>query len=97
MKLLGCWAILASTIENARRVQALRVSHGGFVKWLAAQDAVDKDAWVKTFRRTFKFMGGEVVGEFLMSIGYLPGAHRPDCPIQGRIARLSPPWMRAKD
>ena len=88
---------VAATIENARRVQALRVSHGGFVKWLAAQDAVDKDAWVKTFRRTFKFMGGEVVGEFLMSIGYLPGAHRPDCPIQGRIARLSPPWMRAKD
>ncbi len=29
---------------------------------------------MKLFRQTFLFTGGEIVGEFLMSIGYLPGA-----------------------
>jgi hypothetical protein len=33
--------------------------------------------WVKLFKQTFRFTGGEIVGEFLMSIGYLPGAHVP--------------------
>jgi DNA-3-methyladenine glycosylase I len=37
-------------------------------------------------------MGGEVVGEFLMSIGYLPGAHAADCPVYRRILKLDPPW-----
>jgi DNA-3-methyladenine glycosylase I len=31
-----------------------------------------------------------------MSIGYLPGTHRPDCPVFRRIARLDPPWMQAE-
>lgn len=86
---------VAAIIENACRVRALRSSHGGFAAWLSVQQAGDKQAWVKIFRRTFKFVGGEIVGEFLMSIGYLPGAHRQDCPIQARIASLSPPWMTA--
>ncbi len=46
------------------------------------------------FREHFVFTGGEVVGEFLMSIGYLPGAHREDCPVYRRIAELDPPWMQ---
>lgn len=55
---------VAAIIENARRVRALRDSHGGFAAWLTVQEAADKEVWVKLFRRTFKFMGGEVVGEF---------------------------------
>jgi DNA-3-methyladenine glycosylase I len=51
---------------------------------------------VRLFRHTFLFMGGEIVGEFLMSIGYLPGTHRPTCPVYRRIAALNPPWMQAK-
>ena len=49
---------------------------------------------MKLFRREFVFTGGEIVGEFLMSIGYLPGAHAPDCPAFRRIARLKPPWAQ---
>lgn len=81
-------------IENARRVQALRASHGGFAAWLDAHHPLEKPAWVKLFKTSFKFTGGEIVGEFLMSLGYLPGAHGPDCPVAGQIAALSPPWMR---
>jgi len=81
-------------IENARRLRALRAEHGGFADWIQAHHPLRKDDWVKLFRESFVFTGGEVVGEFLMSIGYLPGAHRQDCPVYRRIAELDPPWMR---
>jgi DNA-3-methyladenine glycosylase I len=83
-----------AVIENARRVRSLRDSHGGFAAWIQAQHPQAKDDWVKLFKKTFKFTGGEITGEFLMSIGYLPGAHRPDCPVAVKIAALSPAWMR---
>jgi DNA-3-methyladenine glycosylase I len=48
---------------------------------------------VRLFKRTFRFTGGEIVGEFLMSTGYLPGAHVETCPVYTEIAVLAPPWM----
>ena len=84
---------VAAIIENAQRLVALRESDGGFASWIEAHHPQAKDDWVKLFRETFVFMGGEIVGEFLMSIGYLPGTHREDCPIYQRIAALDPPWM----
>jgi DNA-3-methyladenine glycosylase I len=84
-----------AVIENARRVQALRASHGGFAAWLDAHHPLEKPAWVKLFRQTFLFTGGEIVGEFLISLGYLPGAHAADCPVAARIAALAPPWRQA--
>ncbi len=48
---------------------------------------------MKLFKGTFRFTGGEIVGEFLMSTGWLPGAHRESCPAYARIARLGPAWM----
>lgn len=81
-------------IANARTVQGLRASHGGFAGWLDAHHPRDKPAWVKLFRQTFRFTGGEIVGEFLMSLGWLAGAHAPDCPAHARILPLEPPWRR---
>ena len=46
-------------------------------------------------RKTFVFMGPEVVNEFFMSIGYLPGAHDEKCPVGREIARQTPAWMRS--
>lgn len=84
-----------AVIENARRIRAMRASHGSFADWLAAHHPRDKAEWVKLFKQTFLFTGGEITGEFLMSIGYLPGAHREDCPVYARIAKMRPPWMQA--
>lgn len=84
-----------AAIENARRIQALRDSHGGFKAWLDLHHPLDKADWVKLFKKQFLFTGGEIVGEFLMSSGYLPGAHRDDCPVFGEIAALDPAWMRS--
>ncbi len=81
-------------VDNAGRIQAMRDSHGGFAAWLDAHHPLNKADWVKLFKRSFRFTGGEITGEFLMSTGYLPGAHRIDCPVYARIAALEPPWMR---
>ena len=88
---------VAAAIENARRIQALRASHGGFANWLDAHHPQGKPDWTKLFRKTFVFTGGEIVGEFLMSLGYLPGAHAADCPVAARIAALGPPWTATAD
>ena len=72
-------------IHNAGVVLNLQRSHGSFAAWLDAQGPLDKPQWVKVFKKTFRFTGGEVVNEFLMSINKLPGAHRPDCPVTARI------------
>lgn len=87
-----------AAIHNAQVIQGLRDEHGGFAQWLDAQhlaegNARDKAAWVKLFKKTFRFTGGEITGEFLMSLGYLPGAHRESCPVYARITKLQPPWM----
>jgi len=85
-----------AAIENARRIIKLRKSHGSFAAWLDAHHPRSKEDWVKLFRQTFVFTGGEITGSFLLSIGYLPGAHDESCPVFARIARLDPPWMRVE-
>lgn len=80
-----------AAIENARRIRAMPST---FAEWLDAHHPRSKDEWVKLFKKTFVFTGGEITGSFLMSIGYLPGAHEEWCPVFRKIARLRPAWMR---
>ncbi len=84
---------ITSIIENARRIRDMRESHGGFARFLEIHHPMAKSGWVKLFKKTFKFTGGEIVNEFLMSLGYLPGAHSPGCPAYKRILKEKPPWM----
>ena len=81
-----------AAIENARRLLAIREEHGSFHRWLKAHHPLDKSDWVKLFKRSFRFTGGEITGEFLMSTGWLPGAHREDCPVHSAILEKRPPW-----
>jgi DNA-3-methyladenine glycosylase I len=85
---------IEATIENARRIRALRQSHGSFRDWIEAHHPRSQEDWILLFRRSFRFTGGQIVNEFLMSLGYLPGAHAPDCPVFARILELAPPWAR---
>lgn len=84
-----------AAIENARRIVGLRQRYSSFAGWLDHHHPQSKSDWLVLFRKTFRFVGGEIVGEFLLSTGYLPGAHRPDCPVRQRIESLDPPWLRA--
>jgi DNA-3-methyladenine glycosylase I len=88
-------AKIAAAIENARRVQGLRHRHGSFAAWLDQHHPQSAEDWTALFRRTFRFTGGQIVGEFLISLGYLPGAHEPDCPVFARILERRPPWAAA--
>jgi DNA-3-methyladenine glycosylase I len=82
-----------AAIENAKTLQAFRSTHGGFAGWLDAHHPLTKEEWVKRFKKSFRFVGGEIVNEFLMSLGYLPGAHVEHCPVHARIVETNPPWM----
>ena len=85
---------IEAAIANAARILELRESHGSFAGWLAAHHPRSKEEWVRLFKSTFRFTGGEIVGEFLMSIGYLPGAHAETCPVHRRILKRRPAWAR---
>jgi DNA-3-methyladenine glycosylase I len=76
-----------AAIENAKIILQIRQESGSFCKWLDlhAEDITSLEGWTKLFKKTFKFTGGEIVNEFLMSTGYLPGAHSPQCPVFERI------------
>jgi len=81
-----------AAIENARRVLSLREEHGSFAAWLNLHHPRVKEDWVKLFKKTFLFTGGEIVNEFLTSTGYLPGAHVPGCPVYEKVLASNPPW-----
>jgi DNA-3-methyladenine glycosylase I len=84
-----------AVIANARRIRELRHSHGSFDAWLDSHHPQPLEQWTRLFRQHFRFTGGLIVHEFLMSLGYLPGAHAEDCPVYARILELAPPWSRA--
>lgn len=68
-----------ATIHNAGSIINLKKEYGSFKKWLDWHHPLSKGEWVKLFKKTFRFTGGEITGEFLMSTGYLEGAHDKDC------------------
>ncbi|MEX1246660.1 MAG: DNA-3-methyladenine glycosylase I [Thermoanaerobaculia bacterium] len=87
---------IRAVIENARRILALRESHGSFAKWLDAHHPQPAKAWQKLFKETFVFTGGEIVGSFLMSTGYLRRAHTPGCPVYRKVVAKKPAWTTGK-
>ncbi len=71
-----------AAIYNAQKILDIQKEFGSFSEWLdiQAKDIKhDKSAWVKLFKKHFKFVGGEIVGEFLTSINLIPGAHGKEC------------------
>lgn len=85
---------IQAAIENAKTILQLQREHGSFAQWLRLHHPKPKEEWVRLFKKTFRFTGGEIVGEFLMSIGYLPGAHVPECPIYKLVLKAKPMWKR---
>ena len=83
-----------AAIENAKTILQLQKEHGSFEKWLESHHPKTKDEWVKLFKKTFKFTGGEIVNEFLMSIGYLPGAHAADCAVHKKAIKAGALWNK---
>ena len=76
-----------AAIENAKTVLQLQKEYGSFKNWIEHHHPKTKEEWVKIFKNTFRFTGGEIVNEFLMSTGYLPGAHTSECPVFKQIVK----------
>ena len=83
-----------AAVENAKTILGLQKEYGSFEKWLEHHHPKTKEEWVKLFKKTFRFTGGEIVGEFLMSIGYLPGAHSASCKIYKKVIQQKPMWSK---
>ncbi|MCZ2128480.1 MAG: DNA-3-methyladenine glycosylase I [Anaerolineales bacterium] len=84
-----------AAIVNARRILELQKEYGSFKNWLDAHHPLTLAEWTKLFKKTFVFVGGEIVNEFLMSVGYLRGAHEEDCPVFQKVAAQKPKWMES--
>jgi len=83
-----------AAIENAKTVLQIQKEFGSFKKWLDHHHPKTREEWVKLFKTTFRFTGGEIVNEFLMSIGYLRGAHVESCPIYKKLLKGKPAFLR---
>lgn len=83
-----------AAIENAKTILKIQEDFGSFEKWLDSHHPKTLPEWMKLFKKTFKFTGGEIVNEFLMSIGYLSGAHSTNCEIYHKTLEAKPAWNR---
>jgi len=85
---------IEATIDNAKRIKAIQKEFGSFKNWLDSHHPKTKEEWVKVFKSSFRFTGGEIVNEFLMSTGYLPGAHVETCPVYKKVMKMKPKWSK---
>ncbi len=83
-----------AAIHNAQVVIGIQKTYGSFKNWLDDQGVLTRKEWVKLFKQTFKFTGGEITNEFLMSSGYLPGAHVESCPVYQLVVAQRPVWLK---
>ncbi len=83
-----------AAIHNAGVIVVLQQEFGSFKAWLDHHHPKNREEWTKLFKKTFKFTGSEIVNEFLMSTGYLPGAHIPACAIYTRVIDTNPMWKQ---
>lgn len=82
-----------AAIHNAQQIMVIKEEYGSFKQWLDQHHPKSRDEWTKLFKKTFKFVGGEIVNEFLMSTGYLSGAHDRNCTIFEKIEKSKPKWL----
>ncbi|MDO4879160.1 MAG: DNA-3-methyladenine glycosylase I [Neisseria sp.] len=86
-----------AAVFNARQIMLLQREYGSFQAWLDGHSHLALEGWLKLFKRHFKFVGREIVGEFLMSTGYLDGAHDPGCPVAAELRGLALPHRKNHD
>ena len=92
---------IEAAVYNAKSIIKIQQESGSFKNWLDNQHVriesfgpKKKEEWVKLFKEKFRFTGGEIVNEFLMSTGYLPGAHVESCTVFKKIMKLKPKWAK---
>lgn len=85
-----------AAIYNANVILEIQKQVGSFKNWLQNETPKSIEDWVKLFKKHFKFVGGEIVNEFLMSTGYIKGAHDKDCVMYKKVLKQNPSWRLKK-
>ena len=80
---------IESIIFNANKILEIQKEFGSFKSWLDLNKSNTREEWIKLFKRNFKFTGLEIVNEFLISVGYLSGAHVSGCKFYTNISNIS--------
>ena len=81
-----------AVIHNASVILRIQAKFGSFQRWLEHHHPKVKKEWINLFKKTFKFTGAVITNEFLMSAGYLYGAHDKSCPIYKKVLSKNPKW-----
>ena len=84
-------------IYNAKRIIDLQNKFGSFKKWLDNNSKLTLSLWITTFKKNFKFTGKEITKEFLISTGYVKGAHTSKCKIFRLTINAGAMWYKIKD
>lgn len=84
---------IGAAIFNAQQISKLQKEFGSFKNWLDAMHPKTLEHWVTLFKQTFKFTGGEITKEFLVSTGYLKGAHVEGCQMYKKLVSTKPMWI----
>ena len=81
-----------AAIDNAKIILRLQKEFGSFKNWLDQHHPKSIEEWTRLFKKTFRFTGGQIVNEFLISTGYLPGAHDESCLVYKKVLKAKPAW-----
>lgn len=84
---------IKAAIYNAQEIIRLQEQYGSFKNWLDEQGDISLTEWTKCFKKHFKFTGGLIIEEFLMSTGYIKGAHSINCIIFDNVIKSNPKWL----
>jgi len=71
---------IRSIVYNAQEILQIQKEFGTFKTWILDNKQNSIENWTKLFKKNFKFVGKEIVKEFLTSNGILNGAHDKNCP-----------------
>ena len=77
-----------AVIHNAKLIKQIQKEYGSFAAWIELHSSGNLSAkeYVKIFKKQgFKFVGGEIMKEFIQSIGHLPSPHDKDCFVNKEI------------
>ena len=83
---------IEAIIYNAKKIVSITEKHNSFKSFLDMHHPLTLNGWLSVFKSEFKFVGKEICKEFLMSTGYLKGAHEKSCPIYKKVIRENPMW-----
>jgi len=88
---------IEAIIYNAQQAIKIIAEYGSLEAFLNHHHPLDLKSWTLLFKKHFKFIGTEVMNEFLMSTGYLKGAHHEQCIAYQKSISSGAKWVSSTE